>query len=282
MRTTIVAEIGTTWRRDLGRALGLIDACAECGVDVVKAQYVSDPERLARRRDAGEYLTSYYDLKWNEAWHAQFAERCRSRGVQYACTVYLPEDVDVVAPFTSHFKVAAFEAGADDLLVAYVNAMRGNEKKLVVSLGLGTNAEDATMRLYTRTGNPNDDDPFVDERIVFLRCVSAYPTPIDDLHLAQLATLDGLSDHTAAADPDSLSVGALAVAAGARWVERHVCLDDTPANHPDRVVSLLPWQLVDYVARVRVAERARGDANATGPAPSEVSMLRYRARPERT
>ena len=268
---TVIAEPGTTWRRDLGRALGLIDAVAEAGADGIKFQWCSDPERLARRRNAGDYLTSYYDLKWNEAWHAQLADRCKARGIAYACTVYIPEDVAVIAPFTSHFKCAAFETGAKDLLAAYVNAMHDNEKKFVMSLGLGADAADVPTMLYTT---------FVDGRIVFLHCVSAYPTPLDELNLACLQTLDGLSDHTAAVDPDSLSVGALAVASGARWIERHICLYDTPANHPDRAVSLLPWQLVEYVARIRVAERARGDVNATGPAPSEAGMLRYRARPE--
>ena len=278
-RCTVIVEPGTTWQRDLGRAFGLIDAAAEAGADGIKFQYCSDPERLARRRNAGDYLTSYYDLKFNPAYHQQLADRCKMRGIMYACTVYIPEDVPVVTPFTSYFKVASFEAGADDLLAAYIDAMRDNDKKLIVSLGLGVDTADVIRQLY-HTGDPNDPDPFLNERIVFLHCVSAYPTPIDELNLACLRTVDGLSDHTASNDPDSLNVGALAVASGATWVERHVCLDDTPANHPDRVVALLPWQLIKYVRRIRVAERARGDVNVEGPAPSEMSMLRYRVQME--
>lgn len=264
-RCTVIAEPGTTWRRDIGRALGLIDAVAAAGADGIKFQYCSDPERLARRRDAGDYLTSYYDLKFNESWHAQLADRCQSRGISYACTVYLPEDVDVIARFVTHFKIAAFEVGAEDVLRA-VGAAAGT-MPVVISLGMGARLADVTQ--HDAIANP-----------VFLHCVSAYPAPFDELNLDRIREdLDGFSDHTSANDPDALNVGALAVMVGARWIERHVMLPETPTIHPDWIVSFTPEQFAEYVRRIRVAERARGDGS-TGSTPAETPMLRYRARTE--
>ena len=73
-----------------------------------------------------------------------------------------------------------------------------------------------------------------------LHCISEYPCPIDKIDLTACSPIDsydntvrGLSDHTA-----HVLTGAVAVGAGARVIESHVRLWDTPQDNPDYPHSL--------------------------------------------
>jgi sialic acid synthase SpsE len=114
----------------------------------------------------------------------------------------------------------------------------------------------------------------------FLHCVSAYPTPVEQLNLAVLRETDdhcaiwsGLSDHTT-----HPLVGALAVAAGARIIEAHLKLDDTDPQNPDAPHARTPTAFADYVRNIRFAKAVMGDG-VKRVMPSEAAMLPYRVQP---
>ena len=97
-------------------------------------------------------------------------------------------------------------------------------------------------------------------RTVLLHCVSSYPTEWDQANLRAIGELRrrfvvhaGFSDHTL-----SEATGALAVAAGARVIEKHFTLDRTAAG-PDHGMSLEVDELARYIDGIRRAERALGD-----------------------
>lgn len=269
MRTMIIAETGCTHEGNLKALLALVDVAADAGCDVLKSQWTSDPDEMCARRNAPDYRPYYEWLKFPLAWHGQLAERCAMRGLRYASTVYLPQDVVAVDPFVSLYKVAAFEAGATDLLDAHWPLMAENDKPLLVSIGMGTAWDPAQVVPAVWAG-----------RVGALRCVSAYPTPPEQLHLATIRAQGfvGLSDHTA---PECTDTGALAVAAGATVLERHIRLESCRSSNPDFAVSMSLHALVDYVARVRRAEAAMGDGAVTEAQPAEEPMLAYRAKPGR-
>ena len=97
-----------------------------------------------------------------------------------------------------------------------------------------------------------------DAKFALLHCVSSYPTPPKDAHLAWIGELAkfgvpvGFSDHTT----ESLS-GALAVAAGACVIEKHLTYDCSAAG-PDHAASADPRQFAEYVRAIRLAETLRG------------------------
>lgn len=266
-RTTVIVEPGCTHERRLADLLELVDVAARAGADIFKAQWMSDPEEVCRRRNAPDYLRFYRWLQFPAAWHETLTRRCRANGIAYACTVYTPSDVVRLgheAPDVAFYKLSAFEAQSLDMLDTIYAQMERNERPLIVSLGMGAVAPTLPPSL---TG-----------RLVKLRCVSAYPTAIHDLCLATLrdGDADGLSDHTAGDDVDSLFVGGLAVAAGARWIERHIRLETCRLNNPDFGVSLSEFQLQAYVHNIRLAERAIGKTT-NDARHSERPMMRYRA-----
>jgi sialic acid synthase SpsE len=264
MSVFIIAECGSNWRFHdhpdgrphsnddnchLDNAYRMIRAAKECGADAAKFQWVSDYKELMKRR--GETMDAeteriYGYVHFPADWLALLKAECDRVGIQFGVTCYLPQDVAQIMPFTDFFKVAAKEVADDELrtkvqLAATVSPhVYGKEKPIYVS----------TNTHGHHWANCN-----------LLQCVSKYPTPIDELKLSnQYADGDvqfsGLSDHTA-----HVLTGAVAVGAGARIIESHVRLHDTPKECPDYGHSLCmdgdvpPPQYPIYVKFIREAER---------------------------
>lgn len=273
----VIAEAGSCHDGELAKAYALVEAAKAAGADAVKFQYWGDAFALANRRQSGEhYLRIYRRYQVPIDWLAPLRNKARAQGLDFLCTAYLPDDVPVVATLVDHFKVASFEAGCEDLLTAhlpFVDRDIANKSKrcVIVSMGLGASYERLERLAMHGTRA---------KRIRTLLCVSAYPAPVTDLHLARLwadsaAQPDGLSDHTA---PELTWTGALAVAAGANLIEAHLRLFDTDPQNPDAPHAMTPTQFGAYVTNVRFAERCVGQGDATGLMPSEHAMARYRAR----
>ncbi len=110
--TYIVADIGSNHGGSLKQALLAVTQVAETGADCAKFQWVSNGYRMAERRGQGkEYGESCQTYSgWPADWHGALATLCRECGIDYMCSVFLSEDVAVVAPHVARFKVAIFEA----------------------------------------------------------------------------------------------------------------------------------------------------------------------------
>ena len=261
MSTFIIAEAGSTHDNSIIRAYDLINAAQAAGADACKFQFWSDPVALAVRRNAQDYLNVYQTYQVPVEWLDKLWVECEGWDIEFMCTVYLPEDIPVIAPYVKRFKVASFEAGDR----AFINAHRPFKKPLIISTGMQTGEPIPGMKPWTYGDT-------------FLHCVSAYPTPINQANLRALhgmngdSELFGYSDHT----HDTLT-GALAVAAGARILEVHFRLNDTDPANPDYATALSPGQLKDYISLVRKAELMMGDG-VKRPQPAEAEMMKYRVK----
>ena len=272
-RAIIVAEIGSTWGRDLDVALRLIDDVTAAGADVVKAQWLSSAQALADRRGAYGYIGQYGLLEYPVKWLAEMSERCHARGARFACTAYLAADVRPVACFADVVKVASFEAG-DLVFVGHAATVCKEEtRELVVSTGMMSLTEAHGVAVIAGR---------ITVGLTLLHCVSAYPTPDDQAALGGIEALRrrigpsvtriGYSDHTA-----TLMTGALAVMAGATMLEKHVRpVVADPANPDVAFGALMPGDFGQYVAAVRMAEAMRGPIYKA-PQPCEAEMMKYRA-----
>src|SRR5690349_14238245 len=130
----IIAEAGSCHDGDIEKAYQLIKAAGEQGVDAVKFQYWSDPVALATRRNAPEYLDVYKRYQVPEVWLGWLALACQASGVEFMCTVYLPQDIKVVDAWVKRHKIASFEAGDDD----FVNAVLACKKETIISTGMSS------------------------------------------------------------------------------------------------------------------------------------------------
>ena len=250
-RTLVIGEMGSTHEGNLDLMLRLIDVAADCGVDCVKNQWVSSPERLCERRRAGDYLASYTKLAYPLGAHIVCRDHANARGLKYATSIYLPGDAALVAPFVDYLKISSFEAGDKALIHEALSAV--GPFRVVVSHGMGGDVWSAACQN--------------------LLCVSSYPAPIDAASLGRITNedFDGFSDHSR-----DVRVGAWAVCAGAEILETHFRLDDCDPENKDYAVSFTPAEFKEYIANIRAAELALGDGQKR-IAECEKPMLRFRA-----
>ena len=252
MSTFVIAEAAACHDGSLTAAFRLIDLAADIGASACKFQWCSNPARMAQRRHV-EDASAYNLLAFPVEWHGELARHCAERGVEYMCTVFLPEDLHVIAPHVKRFKISAFESQSDMLRHALCFDL-----PVIVSLGMGQDAQ------Y-----------FCGDDIRYLHCVSAYPAPVEQMNLARVRSkparpIHGLSDHSR-----HPWTGALAVAAGASIVEFHLRLDTTWPNNPDFAVSRTPEEAADYVANIRLAELMLGTGDE-GAQPCEEGNMKFR------
>jgi N,N'-diacetyllegionaminate synthase len=256
-RTLVIAECGSSWDCDIQKAFRLIDAAKACGADIAKFQWTSNAKAMAERRlgaNAARSIEMYRKyLEYPFEILTRLKAHCDSVGIEFLVTAYLIEDIATIAPLVKRFKVSAFEARWVEFVRAHVEC----GKEIIVS--------------------KNKDDAFPQGDLCKrLLCVSNYPTKLEDLKLSRLSYrwdwmgehedtpwYHGLSDHTT-----STLTGALAVAAGATIIEKHIRLIDTAKDCPDYGHSLIAtphsehryfeehYDFSVYVANIREAERA--------------------------
>jgi sialic acid synthase SpsE len=251
MGVFVIAEAGSSHDNDLQKAYRLIEAAKECGADACKFQWTSDALKMASRRgfyQPGIQNIYYQYLKKPVSWLESLKAHADKVGIEFMCTVYLIEDIAVIAPLVKRFKVSAFESGWGE----FVHAHDKHKKPMVISI-------------------PNSTGKYALSDASYLWCVSKYPTPLEQLQLRRFRPVaedqgyvdypsnrvtypfDGLSDHTA-----NVLTGAAAVAAGARIIEAHIRLDDTSPDNPDYKHSLRcgKWgEFQTYVENIRTVER---------------------------
>ncbi|MFI4860807.1 MAG: N-acetylneuraminate synthase family protein [Phycisphaerales bacterium JB063] len=240
---------------DAGRAADLIHAAAQAGADAVKFQYFHPDRLLSNQAELAGYqrgsARSQHALLANLALSiealASLSAAASKAGLGFVVTPFSPGDVEALAGLgLSAVKTASPDAVNTPLLEAVFSL------GLPVLLSTGT----CTLDELVPAAKLLHDHPASG---AMLQCVSSYPTPPEHAGLngmvvlaQRFATPVGYSDHTPA-----LHTGALATAAGAVVLEKHLT-HDRDAPGPDHAASLDPEGLAQYIANVRDAERMLG------------------------
>lgn len=259
-KTFIVAELSANHGHNLETALASVRAIAEAGVDAVKIQtYTADTITLDCDKEdfvvAGGTLwdnTKLYDL-YKEAytpweWHQAIFDEAKKCGIICFSTPFDNTAVDFLEECGNPImKIASFEI-TDVNLIRYA-ASKG--KPMVISTGVATQ-EDIELAIQACHEAGNHD-------ITLLRCVSAYPAPMENVNLRTMQDMKerygvkvGLSDHTMGSD-----VAIAAVALGAEMVEKHFILDRAIGG-PDAAFSMTVEEFKQMVTSIRNVEKALG------------------------
>lgn len=259
----VIAEIGVNHDGRIDYALKLVDSAADAGADAVKLQYfeakrlLSKASRLANyQKSAGEKdpVEMLQRLEMPLEGMGRIIDAAHSRGLHAIVTIF---SVELVAP-ARNLSWDAYKVGSPDIInFPLLTKLSTGNKPLILSTGAATYDEIAAA--IKQFGD------------AVLHCVSAYPTPDENTHLAGIGALTklcnnittyqqlktkipvvGYSDHTR-----SIDTGALAVAAGAVLLEKHITYDRNAAG-PDHSASLDKAMFRDYVQAAHRAWQMRG------------------------
>ena len=261
-RVLVVAEIGNNHEGDMALAEDLIGRAAEAGADAVKFQtfraehYVSprDAERFARLKG--------FELTGDE--FSRLAKQAHAAGLLFVSTPFDLESARLLGDIADAIKIAS----GDNTFYPLIEEVAATGKPAMVSAGLaGLDDIRFAARLIQRTWHSAG----IDQGLAVLHCVSAYPTPPEQANLAAVPALAqalpdlviGYSDHTIGVD-----AAVVAVALGARVIEKHFTIDTQYSEFRDHQLSADPATFQTMVARIRETEALMGDG-AIGAAPCE-------------
>lgn len=253
----VVAELTTNHFGDRARLETMIRAAGAAGADYVKLQKRDVESFYSAERLAAPYRSPFGSTFGDyrralELTRDDFAfvdGLCGQLGIGWFASVldrpsfrfirdFDPEIIKLPSTISEHTDYLSFVA-------------RNHRRGIVLSTGM-TDAAHESWLLETFTGCST---------LCLMQANSAYPTPLHDCHIGVVRHYDRLSRRDPRIVPgySSHDIGwkasALAVAAGARMVEKHVKLGNTEWAHFDAVaVDLATTDFRDYVAAIREAE----------------------------
>ena len=293
----IIAEAGVNHNGSYEMAVRLIDAAADAGADAVKFQTFRAGQLVTRsaamaayQQKATSFESQYAMLKALELpfdWHLPLKEHAARRGLMFLST---PFDAECASFLATTVGVPLIKIGSGDLtnapLLLHVARLG---KPVILSTGMATPDEielalGALASGYALPDAAPSSAAFaacfgsaaglaaLQRSVVLLHCVTDYPARFEDANLRAIATLQrrfglltGYSDHTPGPEAPML-----AVALGARLIEKHLTLDcDLPG--PDHKASLDPGTFTSMVAAIRQTEAALGSGEKV-PAHAETAI----------
>ena len=257
----IIAEMSGNHNQSLERALEIVDAAAEAGVDALKIQtytadtmtidksdgefFISDPKSLWE----GESLYSLYQKAYTPwEWHRAIFDRCKERGIIGFSTPFDFSAVDFLEELDCPiYKIASFE----NIDLPLIKRVAQTGKPMIVSTGMANVAE---LQELVDTARENGC-----EDLTLLKCTSSYPASpkgsnlLTIPHMKELFKCNvGVSDHTL-----GIGVAVASMALGARVVEKHFTLSRSDGG-VDSAFSLEPTEMAQLVRECNTAVQALG------------------------
>jgi N,N'-diacetyllegionaminate synthase len=262
----IIAEAGVNHNGSLERAKEMIDVAASAGVDAVKFQTFVAESLVTRTGAKADYQqqttgaseSQFEMLKKLELSLSDFEAlklRCEERGVDFLSTPFDLVTVDMLVELgVNKWKLPSGEL--TNLL--YLRKIGSLKQEVILSTGMSDMDEvSAAVSVLESSGVPR-------AQLTLLHCNTEYPTPMRDVNLRAMQTLQsalpdlkgvGYSDHTL-----GIEVPIAAVAMGAVVIEKHFTLDRTLPG-PDHRASLEASELKAMVCAIRNIEAALGDGS---------------------
>jgi len=262
LKTLIIAEAGVNHNGDIILAKQLIDVAAEAGADLVKFQTLNADQMVTSKATKAQYQLrttniseSQHEmlkgLELSESAHRELIAHSAKRGIGFFSTGFDISSVNLLVNLGQKlFKIPSGEITN----LPYLRHIGELSKTVILSTGMSSMDEiEAAINILEDSGTARN-------RITVLHCTTAYPTPMSDVNLLAMQSIQrllkvsvGYSDHTLGTE-----IPIAAVALGASIIEKHFTLDRTLPG-PDHKASLEPEELKTMVQSIRNIELALGN-----------------------
>lgn len=285
-KTYIIAEAGVNHNGSLDLALKLVEEAAKAGADAVKFQTFITNKNISKmakkaeyqKKTTGEEETQYDMVKKLELSFDDFkliSEHCKKHDITFLSTGF---DLESMNFLVNELEIPYVKIPSGDINNApLILKAAQSRKKILLSTGMSTleDIHNALAIIYYGFMYPGEvpinfdqiksiyleeNTDILKENVTILQCTTEYPTPIEDLNLNVLNTLQdefgtriGLSDHS-----EGTLACSLAVALGATVIEKHFTLDKQMEG-PDHKASLEPSELMTLINEIRFTEKALGN-----------------------
>ncbi|KAF5270388.1 hypothetical protein FQR65_LT05576 [Abscondita terminalis] len=256
----IVAEIGQNHQGSIETAKILIETAKECGADCVKFQKTCISEKFSKSVLQKPYINqnSWGDtykahkqcLEFSEQQFIELQKFALKTGIMFAVTA-----MDLVSlRFLQSIDVPFIKIASNDCNnLQLIEAAAQTNIPLIISTGMQN--FDTVNTAYQTVSRYH-------KKFCILHCVTAYPTPLEDINLNVLKLYEekfddvpiGYSGHEVGID---MSVAAVSL--GAKVIERHITLGHNQKGS-DHICSLEPYEFKLLVHKIRTLETAMGSS----------------------
>jgi len=271
MSVFIIAEAGVNHNGSIDLAHQLINVAVESGADAIKFQTFKADKLISKNAPKADYQKQTTDasesqfemikkLELDVDAHKELITHCQEKKILFLSTPFDHDSIDMLNDLGLEiFKIPSGEITN----LPYLRHIGSLKKQVILSTGMSTLKEvgDA-LAILVEAGMEK-------ENITVLHTNTMYPTPMEDVNLNAMLTIQkkfdvavGYSDHTL-----GIEVDIAAVAMGASIVEKHFTLDKT-IKGPDHQASLEPHELNAMILAIRNVEKALGDG-VKAPSESE-------------
>ena len=260
MNTKLVAEIGINHNGDIKIAKQLIDVAVLGGCQYVKFQKrtiedVYTKEDLDKYRESPWGTTNReqkYGLEFGKKEYDEINTYCKDKGIEWFGSPWDTKSVDFLMQYDpKYIKIASAMLTNDILIKKIMTATKNTSTKIILACGMTDKQElDNCLSLI---GSSTE---------YILSCTSSYPTPVKDLNMNRIKTLQqeygtrykiGFSNHSA-----GIQFIYAAGVMGAEMLEFHITLDRAMYGS-DQSASIEPAGVLKIGQYVRDFENSLGD-----------------------
>lgn len=250
----IIAEIGNNHEGSYALAEEMIGLAAAAGAGAVKFQTFKT-EYYVSKKDKDRFKR----LKSFELSHADFENLSRvakELGLLFISTPFDLESAEYLSSIVDAYKISS----GDNNFYPLIEKVAKKKKPIIMSTGLADLDQIKKSQLFIYKVRQENE---LRNELAILHCVSSYPVLPEHANLKAIKTLQteldctiGYSDHTIGVD-----ASLIAVALGARIIEKHFTIDKNYSDFRDHQLSADPEEFRQLVNKVKTASMMMGTGN---------------------
>ena len=252
-KTFVIAEIGNNHEGRFDVAKKLIFKAKQCGADAVKFQTFI-PEYFVPKSNKKRY-EQLKNFKLTFKQFKKLADYSKKIGIIFFSTPFDIKSAEFLNKIQQIFKISS----GDNNFLPLINIIAKFNKTIFLSTGLAnikqiTKVKNLILNLWKKKAKNS-------KKLAILHCVSSYPVVESEANLLAIKTLKskfsdciiGYSDHTI-----GILSPIVAVALGAKIIEKHFTLDKSFSNFRDHQISANPKEMKEMIDKIRKVELMLG------------------------